>query len=186
MVTQRDAASRVANSRECFRPTMRSDSAFSVLLIRFTGSCPARGQSVETSGYKVKTAFLFNFAKFIEWPASSFATPQSPFAICVLGQDPFGSILTDTLQGKMIGDPASRCPAIERQIRGSGAARLFSSVLRKAHTWPKSLRLMRGAKRIAGRRDATALRRPAGRLSSLSRTTACDLPSIPMPRIDPA
>jgi hypothetical protein len=64
----------------------------------------ARGQSDGTSGYKVKTAFLFNFAKFIEWPASSFATPQSPFAICVLGQDPFGSTLTDTLQGKMIGE----------------------------------------------------------------------------------
>ena len=63
----------------------------------------ARSQSTGTSGYEVKTAFLFNFAKFIEWPASSFATPQSPFAICVLGQDPFGSTLTDTLQGKIIG-----------------------------------------------------------------------------------
>jgi hypothetical protein len=60
-------------------------------------------QSNGTTGYEVKTAFLFNFAKFIDWPASSFAGPQSPFTICVLGQDPFGTLLDDTLQGKMIG-----------------------------------------------------------------------------------
>jgi YfiR/HmsC-like len=68
---------------------------------------------------EVKTAFLFNFAKFIEWPASSFATPQSPFAICVLGQDPFGSILTDTLQGKVIGNR----PLALRRLKDKSEAR---------------------------------------------------------------
>ena len=57
-----------------------------------------------TTGYEVKTAFLFNFAKFIDWPASGFASPQSPFTICVLGQDPFGNMLEDTLNGKIIGE----------------------------------------------------------------------------------
>lgn len=61
------------------------------------------GQSGVTTGYEVKTAFLFNFAKFIDWPASDFATSQSPFTICVLGQDPFGNLLDDTLNGKIIG-----------------------------------------------------------------------------------
>ena len=55
------------------------------------------------TGYEVKTAFLFNFAKFIDWPPSSFTGPQSPFTICVLGQDPFGNVLDDTLLGKIIG-----------------------------------------------------------------------------------
>jgi hypothetical protein len=64
----------------------------------------ASGQVNGTSGYEVKTAFLFNFAKFIDWPASGFATPQSPFTICILGQDPFGNMLDDTLNGKIIGD----------------------------------------------------------------------------------
>jgi hypothetical protein len=84
------------------RPTVRLI-LLSVVLIGLAIPAPlAWGQSGGTTGYEVKTAFLFNFAKFIEWPASSFATPQSPFAICVLGQDPFGSILTDTLEGKVI------------------------------------------------------------------------------------
>lgn len=93
----------------------------------------AWGQSGETSGYKVKTAFLFNFAKFIEWPASSFATPDSPFTICVLGQDPFGSILTDTLQGKTIGER----PLAVRRLKDKSEARscqiVFVSSSETAH-----------------------------------------------------
>jgi hypothetical protein len=64
----------------------------------------AWGQLSGATGYEVKTAFLFNFAKFIDWPPSSFVSPQSPFTICVLGQDPFGKVLDDTLQGKTIGN----------------------------------------------------------------------------------
>jgi hypothetical protein len=40
--------------------------------------------------YQVKAAYLFNFAKFVDWPADSFPAPDSSFLICVLGQDPFG------------------------------------------------------------------------------------------------
>ena len=63
---------------------------------------PASSQSSGTSGYEVKSAFLFNFAKYIDWPTTSFANPQSPFSICVLGRDPFGNILDETLLGKVV------------------------------------------------------------------------------------
>jgi hypothetical protein len=79
----------------------------------------ARGQSSGATGYEVKTAYLFNFAKFIDWPSSSFATPHSPFTICVLGQDPFGNILDDTLQGKVIGDR----PIAVRRLKDKTEAR---------------------------------------------------------------
>jgi hypothetical protein len=69
----------------------------------FTFSTAARVQTLPPSDYQLKAAFLFNFAKFIEWPDSTFLTAQSPFAICVLGTDPFGSVLDDTLKGKTIG-----------------------------------------------------------------------------------
>jgi YfiR/HmsC-like len=78
---------------------------FLVLLSGSAGfALPARGQADAATGYEVKAAFLFNFAKFIEWSPAAFATPQSPFVICVLGPDPFGNVLDDTLQGKTIGD----------------------------------------------------------------------------------
>jgi hypothetical protein len=46
---------------------------------------------------------LFNFAKFVDWPSSSFAGPQSAFSICIMGADPFGRIIDDSLRGKAIG-----------------------------------------------------------------------------------
>ena len=68
-------------------------------------------QAEAPSEYQLKAAFLFNFAKFIEWPGTSFATPQSPFTICILGTDPFGNVMDDALQGKTVG---GRSVAVER------------------------------------------------------------------------
>jgi hypothetical protein len=81
----------------------------------------------------VKTAFLFNFAKFIEWPASSFASPQSPFTICVLGQNPFGNILDDTLRGKMIGDRPLTVRRLSDKTEARQCQMVFISSLESAH-----------------------------------------------------
>ena len=64
----------------------------------------ARSQDTEPSEYKLKAAFLYNFAKFVDWPESSVANPESAFAVCVLGKDPFGQLLDDTLLNKKIAD----------------------------------------------------------------------------------
>ena len=44
------------------------------------------GESVE---YPIKLAFLYNFAKFVEWPSDSYRTPGAPLEICIVGHDPF-------------------------------------------------------------------------------------------------
>jgi len=70
---------------------------------------PGRRATAQESGpteYQLKAAFLFNFAKFIDWPPSSFATPQSAFSICILGSDPFGTAIDETLRGQSIGGRA--------------------------------------------------------------------------------
>lgn len=46
-----------------------------------------------TLEYSVKANYLVRFAAFVDWPAPSFATPQSPVVICVVGQDPFNGSL---------------------------------------------------------------------------------------------
>jgi len=61
---------------------------------------PARGQSA--SEYHVKALFLYNFAKFVDWPADASGGPQDGIALCVVGDDPFGSVLDETLKGKTI------------------------------------------------------------------------------------
>lgn len=53
--------------------------------------------------YKVKGAFLLNFAKFTKWPADEFATDNSPITIGIVGEDPFGSTLDQLVAGETIG-----------------------------------------------------------------------------------
>jgi hypothetical protein len=54
--------------------------------------------------YKVKAAFLYNFAKLTEWPSNTFASAQSPFIIGVLGSDPFGKTLDEVVAGRKVHD----------------------------------------------------------------------------------
>lgn len=51
---------------------------------------------------KVKAAFLYNFARYVSWPAGKFADASSPLKICVLEPDPFAGVLEETLRGKMV------------------------------------------------------------------------------------
>ena len=54
------------------------------------------------SEYQVKAAFLFNFLKFVEWPADAFADPFAPIVIGIVGADPFGDALPQVIVGKTI------------------------------------------------------------------------------------
>lgn len=68
-----------------------------MFLCALVGSASA-GYAQGPGEYEVKAAFLFNFAKFIEWPAP----PPNAIELCVVGDDPFGSKLEDTVSGKTI------------------------------------------------------------------------------------
>jgi hypothetical protein len=50
--------------------------------------------------YQVKAAFLYNFAKFVEWPAAVLADSAAPLVVGVRGEDPFGADLDAALRGK--------------------------------------------------------------------------------------
>jgi len=66
------------------------------VLISFT----AFSQTIDE--YQVKAAFIYNFAKFVEWPPQTFKTDKDPIRICVLGHDPFGHALADAVNGKSV------------------------------------------------------------------------------------
>jgi hypothetical protein len=50
----------------------------------------------------VKAAFLFNFAKFIEWPPGTFPSQTTPIQFCVLGNEPLSKTLRQIVDGKQI------------------------------------------------------------------------------------
>lgn len=53
--------------------------------------------------YSLKAALLYNIAKFVTWPGVAFPSPTAPLQLCVLGSDPFGGALEETVRAHQIG-----------------------------------------------------------------------------------
>ena len=73
-----------------------------VLLLFLFVVMPSGAQTGQPSEYQIKAAFLFNFAKFVDWPPNAFPEPSSPIVIGVLGKNTFGDTLEQTLHDKAI------------------------------------------------------------------------------------
>lgn len=52
--------------------------------------------------YRIKAVFLFNFTQFVDWSPAAFASPASPFVIGILGNDPFGAAIDETVQNEKV------------------------------------------------------------------------------------
>jgi hypothetical protein len=60
------------------------------------------GPERQSTEYRVKAAFLLNFTKFAAWPVSAAMPADSPLSICILGDDPFGPVLDQKLDGETL------------------------------------------------------------------------------------
>jgi hypothetical protein len=74
----------------------------SAVIVASAGLIEAVGPGAP-SEYQVKAAFLYNFAKFVEWPARAFPSPSAPFTFCIVGADPFGQDLEQTINNETVG-----------------------------------------------------------------------------------
>jgi YfiR/HmsC-like len=76
--------------------------------------CTARmhAQQPKPKEYEVKAAYLYNFGRFVRWPADVVTARDNSFPICVLGQDPFGPTLDSTL----VGETLDGKPVVVRRI----------------------------------------------------------------------
>jgi len=91
--------------------------AWGLAFAAITGNTPAAETSRE---YSLKAVFLYNFCQFIEWPETSFASPTAPLIIGVIGDDPFGALLDETVQGEVLRGHPLR---VERYRRSDDAGR---------------------------------------------------------------
>lgn len=64
------------------------------------GAAAARAASLEAA---VKAAYIFNFARFVEWPASAFAAPAANLVIGVVGDCEVGPVLTELIRQEAVG-----------------------------------------------------------------------------------
>jgi hypothetical protein len=104
--------------------------AILLCLAMAVSSIQAADESLE---YQVKAAFLLNFVKFVEWPASAFPEQDSPISICILGADPFGKTLDQLVAGESVN---GRKLTVERVKRTPPPKNCQVVFLSKAETLP--------------------------------------------------
>src|SRR5262249_20897545 len=77
-------------------------------------------QSAAVPEYRVKATFLFQFTQFVDWPAQAFTSASAPLVIGILGQDPFGSFLDETIRDEKANDHPLAVERYERleDVRG--------------------------------------------------------------------
>jgi hypothetical protein len=83
---------------------------------------PARAADPSTASSlerQVKIAFLYNFAKFVEWPDGSLTGPHAPLTVGVLGSDTFCLDLEQGLEGRTV----DAHPIVVRRLAGLEEAR---------------------------------------------------------------
>jgi hypothetical protein len=69
-----------------------------------TTEAPLRAQSKAAGEYEVKAAFLYNFARYVEWPPAKLPAAGEAFVVTVLGEDPFGGALDAAIRDRTIQD----------------------------------------------------------------------------------
>jgi len=106
--------------RSCDWTAARTLGSLALLLGLFV---PSVAQAV--SEYKVKAAFLLNFGKYVEWPPS--AIRGDSLDICVLGSDPFGDALDETVAGRTVGKRRVQARRVSSVAGADGCNILFVS-----------------------------------------------------------
>ncbi|MBN2137739.1 MAG: YfiR family protein [Sedimentisphaerales bacterium] len=74
------------------RPKIYILAIVTICMLQFLHSAPARAETASVEEYKMKAAFLYNFAKFVDWPNDKTADANKPISISIVGKDPFGKV----------------------------------------------------------------------------------------------
>ena len=87
---------------------------------------PARTQSAADE-YQVKAAFLFHFAQFLAWPASTVNGGDPSLILCIFDDEPRRQELQSTIEGKPIGSRVLHVRMISQSQEIQGCNILFLS-----------------------------------------------------------
>jgi hypothetical protein len=98
---------------------------FLAVLLPFCNALDA--QQPKAGEYEVKSAYLLNFGRFVEWPGQPAPAENQPFAVCVLGKDPFGKTLDATLAGESIEGQSLVAKRLSKPEDATGCRVLFIS-----------------------------------------------------------
>lgn len=93
----------------------------------------ARGDGLDE--YRFKAAFLYNFVKFVEWPADTFTGPSEPLAICVAGRNPIAPQLEGIVKGRTVAGRALQVRVLPDMQAVERCHVLFITASEKKRAW---------------------------------------------------
>jgi len=76
-----------------------------LVALAWVPSWAAAAQAAEDAGlleYRVKAAFLYRFAGYVDWPPAAFARPDTPVTIAVMGAAELATELEQAVTGRTI------------------------------------------------------------------------------------
>lgn len=83
---------------------MRGWAAASIVMAAFGVASGAATAQVLPLELAVKASYLPKFAPYVTWPAGAFATATSPVYLCIVGHDPFGTLIDQAVAGQHVED----------------------------------------------------------------------------------
>lgn len=119
--------------------------ATSILVLSLVWLLAVGGVSAQDSApteYQIKAAFLYNFAKFVEWPPAVFSETNSPIVIGILGENPFGNDLVKTVRDKTLNNRPLVIKEFHSPVEATNCHILFISTSEKARL-PQILEALR-------------------------------------------
>lgn len=85
------------------------------------------GHAQTVSEYQAKALYLYNFAKFVDWPVEAFPSSAAPLQMCVFKENPFGSDLEQIVEGKVIAGHAVMIVTVQNEDQARGCHIVFIS-----------------------------------------------------------
>ena len=116
-------------SRWCLSPRLASAALAWALL----GVASSQGQHAKPTEYEVKATYLYSFSKFVDWPVRANQSQGDTFAICVLGQDPFGPALDGILSEETVAGKKAVARRIPTPQDALNCRVLFISLSENSH-----------------------------------------------------
>jgi hypothetical protein len=99
----------------------------------------ARAQEAQPSEYQLKAAFIYNFAKFVQWPEKALPPDDSPLVIGILGENPFHDDLSRVVSGKKVDEH----PLIIRPVRVAAEATNCHTLFISASQKPRLTQILK-------------------------------------------
>ncbi len=83
--------------------------------------------------YQVKAAFIYNFAKFVEWPPEAFKDGSGAIHICILGPSPLDWMIEDMVRNKNVDGHALEVRKFDNVNQAANCQILFVSASEQKH-----------------------------------------------------